>query len=251
MKRYHGNKPNNNTNFGIISEDSLVTNKKLEFNLGTIQCQAVQGVNELIVKCLDKNGTSWLSVVDRWDAKQLLAVAATNESPILLLTSKAVELWKISEKRKHTLIRHLLDIQAEQMALIRRGVGMQSSYVAFLTSSPAADIMIYSFNSEDMSDFQLDQVLELRDSHQPHEMRFMHLPESEDLLLCVSNALPEQPLTIYQHQGAAGFQKILGDSALPEVQSLEVLQLPHKQLHFLAVATSNSVYLVLPQITPL
>ncbi|XP_002138764.3 uncharacterized protein clos [Drosophila pseudoobscura] len=243
--------PNNNTEFGIISEDSLVTNKKLMFNLGTIQCQAVQGVNELIVKCLDKNGTSWLSVVDRWDAKQLLAVAATNESPILLLTSKAVELWKISEKRKHTLIRHLLDIQAEQMALIRRGVGMQSSYVAFLTSSPAADIMIYSFNSEDMSDFQLDQVLELRDSHQPREMRFMHLPESEDLLLCVSNALPEQPLTIYQHQGAAGFQKILGDSALPEVQSLEVLQLPHKQLHFLAVATSNSVYLVLPQITPL
>ncbi|BFG05201.1 uncharacterized protein DMAD_03992 [Drosophila madeirensis] len=137
------------------------------------------------------------------------------------------------------------------MALIQRGLGMQSSYVALITSSPAANIRIYSFSSEEMSNFQLEQVLELRDSHQAREVRFMHLPESEDLLLCVSNALPEQPLTIYKHQGAAGFQKILGDSALPEVQSLEVLQLSSIQLHFLAVATSNAVYVVVPQITPL
>ncbi|XP_041450219.1 uncharacterized protein LOC111075604 isoform X2 [Drosophila obscura] len=243
--------PNNNTHSDVFSGDSWMTNKKLEFGLGTIQCQAVQGINELIVKCLDISGTSRQAVVDRWDAKQLLAVAATNESPVLLLTSKAVELWKISERQNYTLVRRLLDVKAEQMALIRRGLGMQSSYVAFLTSSPAADIRIYSFSSEDMSDFQLDQVLELRDSHQSREIRFMHLPESDDLLLCVSNALPEQPLTIYQHQGAAGFQKILGDSALPEVQLLEVLQLPHKQRHLIALATSNAVYLVQPQINPL
>ncbi|XP_034652706.1 uncharacterized protein LOC117891379 isoform X1 [Drosophila subobscura] len=242
--------PNNNTNSVIFREDSWVTNKKLEFGMGTSQCQAVQEVNELIVKCLDKNGTSRQAAVDRWDAKQLLVVAAT-DSPILLLTSKAVELWKISERQVYTLVRRLLDVKAEQMALIQRGLGMQSSYMALITSSPAADIRIYSFSSEEMSNFQLEQVLELRDSHQAREVRFMHLPESEDLLLCVSNALPEQPLTIYKHQGAAGFQKILGDSALPEVQSLEVLQLSSKQLHFLAVATSNAVYVVVPQITPL
>lgn len=100
-------------------------------------------------------------------------------------------------------------------------------------------------------DFQLDQVLELQDSHQTREVRFMHLPESEDLLLCVSNVVPHQPLTIYQHSGAAGFQKILGDSALPEVQSLDVLQLPVNKLQLVSVATAESVYFVQPQFTTL
>jgi len=40
-----------------------------------------------------------------------------------------------------------------------------------------------------MSDFQLDQVLGLQDSRHPRQMRFMHLPESADLLLCVLNII--------------------------------------------------------------
>jgi len=85
-------------------------------------------------------------------------------------------------------------------------------------------------------------------------MRFMHLPESDDLLLCVSNAatqLPQQPLRIYQHRGAAGFQQILGDSALPKAHALEVLHLPSHKLRLLSMATEESVYLLQSQFTTL
>jgi len=102
-----------------------------------------------------------------------------------------------------------------------------------------------------MNDFQLDQVLGLQDSRHLRQMRFMHLPESEDLLLCVSNVLPQQQLTIYQHLGAAGFQQILGDSALPKAHALEVLQLPSHELHLLSMATEEAVYLLQPQFTTL
>uniref|UniRef100_A0A6P4EBK3 LOW QUALITY PROTEIN: uncharacterized protein LOC108040825 n=1 Tax=Drosophila rhopaloa TaxID=1041015 RepID=A0A6P4EBK3_DRORH len=226
------------------------TKQQMEFALLGFQCRGLQEANQIVIKCSDKQNNSREAIVTRRDAKQLLLVADTEDMPILLKTSRAVELWKWSNGN-YSLVSSLMDGLVEQIALIQREAGMESGYVALLVSSPAAEIRIYSFNSTDSSDFHLDQVLRLQDSHQPRHMLFMHLLESDDLLLCVSNVLPHQPLTIYQHRGAAGFQQILGDSALPEGRALEVFLLPSQKLRLLSMATEEAIYLVQPQFTTL
>lgn len=77
----------------------------------------------------------------------------------------------------------------------------------------------------------------------------MHLPESKDLLLFVSNLLPEQSLTIFQYRGAAGFQKILGESSLPHANDLRVIEMPGTKL--LSLATDETIYILRPQFTTL
>ncbi|XP_017012150.2 uncharacterized protein clos [Drosophila takahashii] len=226
------------------------SSKKLELEVFGFKCRALQEANQIVIQCLNKQNNSREAILARRDVKQLLAVADTDAMPILLKTSRAVELWKWSNGN-YSLVSRLVDGQVEQIERIQRGAGMEAGYVALLASSPAAEIRIYSFNTADMSDFQLEQVLGLQDSHHPREMRFMHLPESQDLLLCVSNVLSHQPLTIYRHLGAAGFQQILGDSALPNARALEVLQLPSRKLRLLSVATEAAVYLLQPQFTTL
>ncbi|KAH8234407.1 hypothetical protein KR038_009118, partial [Drosophila bunnanda] len=231
------------------NDDLHQATKGLQLGLFTLQCMGLQEVDNIVIECLDKHNNSRKAIItDRRDAKQLLAVTDdSDDTSILLRTSKAVELWKWSNGN-YSLVRSLLGgQQMEHMTLMQREAGMQSGFLAIVASLPAAEIHIYRFRSDD---FQLDQVLELSDSHQAREVSFMHLPESEDLLLCVSNQ-PNQPLTIYQHHGAAGFQKILGDSVLPEAQSLEVLQLPVNKLQLLSVSTDESVFLVQPQFTTL
>ncbi|XP_017027163.1 uncharacterized protein clos [Drosophila kikkawai] len=230
----------------IPQDDSFSAIKRLQLSLFTFQCVGLQEAENMVIECLDKHNNSRKAIIiARRNAKQLLAVANdSDDTSILLRTSKAVELWKWSNGN-YSLVRSLLDgQQVEHMTLMQRGPGMESGFLAIVAS---AEIRIYRFHSDD---FQLDQVLELQDTHQARKVRFMHLPESEDLLLCVSNQ-PHQPLTIYQHRGAAGFQKILGDSVLLEAQSLDVLQLPVNKLQLLSVATAESVYLVQPQFTTL
>ncbi|KAH8345532.1 hypothetical protein KR084_007608 [Drosophila pseudotakahashii] len=226
------------------------SSKKLELEIFGFQCRGLQEANQIVIQCLNKQNNSRVAILPVRDVKQLLAVADTDAMPILLKTSRAVELWKWSNG-DYSLVSRLMDGQVEQIERIQRGAGMESGYVALLASSPAAEIRIYSFTSADMSDFQLAQVIGLQDSHDPRQMRFMHLPESEDLLLCVSNVLSRQPLTIYRHLGAAGFQQILGDSALPKARALEVLQLPSRKLCLLSMATEEAVYLLQPQFTTL
>ncbi|XP_017066585.1 uncharacterized protein LOC108104812 [Drosophila eugracilis] len=222
---------------------------ELEFAVFGFQCRGLQEVNQIVIRCLDKNNNSREAILARREVKQLLAVADADDIPILLKTSKAVELWKWING-SYTLVSRLLDGQVENIARIPQEVGMDSGYVALLATSPAAEIHIYSFN-KDMNDFQLDQVLSISDFQQSRQMRFMYLPESEDLLLCASNVLPQQPLTIYQHRGVAGFQQILGDSALPKAYALEVLELHSQKLRLLSLATEAGVYLVQPQFTTL
>ncbi|KAH8290210.1 hypothetical protein KR054_001069, partial [Drosophila jambulina] len=230
-------------------DNSFPAAKRLQLGLFTLQCLGLQEVDNIVIKCLDKHNNSRKAIViARRDGKQLLATNDSDNAPILLRTSQAVELWKWSNG-KYSLAKSLIDgQQVEHMALMQRGAGMESGFLAIVVSSPAAELRIYRFNGDD---FQLDQVLELQDSHQSRGVHFMHLPDSGDLLLCVSNVVPHQPLTIYQHRGAAGFQRILGDSALPEAQSLDVLQLPVNKLQLLSVATAESVYLVQPQFATL
>ncbi|XP_017120153.1 uncharacterized protein LOC108141347 [Drosophila elegans] len=226
------------------------TKQQIKFALLEFQCLGLQEANQIAIKCVDKQNNSREAIMASRDAKQLLLVAETDDMPILLRTSRAVELWKWSSGN-YSLVGSLLVGQVEQMARIQRGAGMESGYVALLASSPAAEIRIYSFNSDVSSGFHLDQVLVLQNSQQPRQMLFMHLPESEDLLLCVSNVRPHQPLTIYQHRGAAGFQQILGESAFPEARALAVLQLPSQKLRLLSMATEEAVYLLQPQFTTL
>ncbi|EDV58234.2 uncharacterized protein LOC6541760 [Drosophila erecta] len=232
-----------------ITENAETPNK-LQFRSHGFECRALQEEKQIVIRCLDMENNSREAILPRRAVKQLLAVADTDEMPILVSSARAVELWKWSNGN-YSLSSRLMDGQVEQMALSQRCAGMESGYVALMASSPAAEIRIYSFGSLDTSGFQLDQVLELQDAQQSRIMRFMHLPESDDLLLCVSNVLPQQQLSIYQHRGAAGFQQILGDSALPRVHALEVLQLPSPKLRLLSMATQEAVYLVQPQFTTL
>ncbi|XP_039486003.1 uncharacterized protein LOC120448200 isoform X1 [Drosophila santomea] len=238
-----------NTNLDQSAEDSQ-TPKKLHFRSYGFQCRALQEENQVVIRCLDKQNKSRKAILPRRAVKQLLAVADSYEMPILVSSPRAVELWKWTSG-DYSLSSRLMDGQVEQMELSQGGAGMESGYVALMASSPAAEIRIYSFDSTDTSSFHLDQVLELQDAQQSRVMRFMHLPESNDLLLCVSNVLPQQPLSIYQHRGAAGFQQILGDSALPKGHALEVLQLPRHKLRLLSMATQEAVYLLQPQFTTL
>ncbi|EDW47124.1 GM20593 [Drosophila sechellia] len=239
----------NKTNLNPINEQAQ-NPQKLQFRSYGFQCRALQEENQLVIRCLDDQNNSREAILPRRDVKQLLPVADSDEMTILLRTPRAVELWKWSNDN-YSLSSKLMDGQVEQMALSQGGAGMESEYVALMALSPAAEIRIYSFSSPDTISFQLDQVLELQDSQQLRVMRFMHLPESDDLLLCVSNVLPQQQLRIYQHSGAAGFQPILGDSALPKAHALEVLQLPSYKLQLLSIATEEAVYLLQPQFTTL
>ncbi|KAH8400751.1 hypothetical protein KR009_000744 [Drosophila setifemur] len=237
------------------NEESLLPTK-LKFSRLGFECLGLQDDNRILIKCLDKQNKSWEAILPRQDAKQILSVANIDDMPLLLSTPNGVELWKLSNG-SYTLVRSLLDGKpVEQVALVQREASIQSAFLAILASAPAPEITIYRqvikhFNNDGMSDLQLEQVLELPDVLLPHEMRFMQLPESGDLLLCVSNILPQQPLTIYQHRGAAGFQQILGQSALPEARSLKVIQLANGKGQMLSLTTEEAIYLLQPHFATL
>lgn len=93
-------------------------------------------------------------------------------------------------------------------------------------------------------DYQLAQIFDLEEAVLPRQLLLMHLHKSKDLLLCLTNASPTQTLRIYQHQGVAGFQHLLGDSTLPASQSLQTLELSETQL--LALANGEGIFLVGP-----
>lgn len=121
------------------------------------------------------------------------------------------------------------------------------------------EYVIYIFHSSFSADqlelhFQLLQTFDLADpaAGSPHQVQFLQLHKSKDLLLCVSNATPTQSLRIYQHQGITGFQQIIGESTLPVAKYLQVLQLPVAQRQLLVLASEHDgVFLVAPQFTVL
>jgi len=120
------------------------TSKKFEFRQLGFQCSGLQKANQIVIQCLDKQNNSREAILDRRDVKQLLAVADTDDMPILLRTSRAVELWKWSNGN-YNLESRLVDGQVEQIERIQQGAGMESGYVAILASTPAAEIRIYRY----------------------------------------------------------------------------------------------------------
>ncbi|XP_017105993.2 uncharacterized protein clos [Drosophila bipectinata] len=221
----------------------------LQFGLLGFQCLGSNKDDKIVVKCIDNQNKPREANISRRDAKQLLLATDTDDMPILLRTTRAVELWKWNNG-SYTLVRDLFQgQQVEQLELIPQHTDMEEGLLAVLTSAPAAEITIYSFSDGDLTDLHLVQVLELQDSKQMRTIRFMHLPESKDLLLLVSNLLPRQSLTIFEYRGAAGFQEILGESSLPQANELRVIEVSGTKL--VSLATDETVYILRPQFTTL
>ncbi|KAH8270837.1 hypothetical protein KR018_006377 [Drosophila ironensis] len=220
----------------------------LQFGRLGFQCLCQPAADKIAIECRDRQNKSRRATIAAREAKQVMVLADTEEMPLLLRTPKAVELWRWSNN-SYTFVGSLLDGQQVEHALLVHQE--QSSFLALLTSAPAAEITIYSFAKGNVSDLQVEQVLELQQSQLPREMRFWKLPESGDLLLCLSNASPEQPLTIFQHRGASGFQQILGQSSLPQAQQLAAVQVPGSEAELLGLVTEEAVYLLQPQFTKL
>ncbi|XP_030242675.1 uncharacterized protein LOC108653218, partial [Drosophila navojoa] len=198
-----------------------------------IYCAANDSIDGTIVR---------QATIPTGQVKQLIDPTADSNAYVLaLLVANSVEFWQWTSGGNYMLQQRLSLMQAEQMALATHE---NRSFLAVLTAAPAVAIYIYSKDSNAL-DYQLAQIFDLEESGPPRQLLLMHLQKSKDLLLCLSNASPTQTLRIYQHQGVAGFQQLLGESTLPAANSLQRLELADKQI--LALSNSEGIYLVGPQ----
>lgn len=115
----------------------------LQFGLLGFQCLGLNEDDKIVVKCIDKQNNSREASFPRRDAKQLLLATDTDDMPLLLRTSRAVELWKWING-SYTLARNLFHGQkVEQLELIPQHLDMEKGLLAVLTSAPAPEITIY------------------------------------------------------------------------------------------------------------
>ncbi|KAL7735784.1 hypothetical protein ACLKA6_017791 [Drosophila palustris] len=216
-----------------------------------LDCLALQKESkELVIHCLDKNSNvKQQIVIPTGHVKQLLSLADDDDNGTLLalLGHNTVEFWQWNGSSEFQ--QRLQLMQAEQIALAKHE---NQLYLAVLTAPPATGVHIYRSDYRKSLDFQIEQVFDLDEAvQQPRHLSFVQLHRSKDLLLCLSNATPTQPLRIYQYQGVKGFQQILGDSTLPGAKLLKTLQMPGMRHPLLALADGDGVYLVAPQFTRL
>ncbi|TDG43952.1 hypothetical protein AWZ03_009649 [Drosophila navojoa] len=205
-----------------------------------IYCAANDSIDGTIVR---------QATIPTGQVKQLIDPTADSNAYVLaLLVANSVEFWQWTSGGNYMLQQRLSLMQAEQMALATHE---NRSFLAVLTAAPAVAIYIYRrvafkfIKDSNALDYQLAQIFDLEESGPPRQLLLMHLQKSKDLLLCLSNASPTQTLRIYQHQGVAGFQQLLGESTLPAANSLQRLELADKQI--LALSNSEGIYLVGPQ----
>ncbi|KAH8384888.1 hypothetical protein KR093_011414 [Drosophila rubida] len=209
----------------------------------SIDCLATQSDDEaLVIQCRDTIKPRFM--IPTRHVKQLISIDNEEQSILALLTHTAVELWLCNGAPE--LLQRLPLIQAEQIAFAEHH---KQNYLAVLTASPAAGINIYRSDYMKALDFQIEQVIDLdAASLQPRQLSFLQLEQTKDLLLCLSNASPMHSLRIYQHNGVAGFQQILGDSTLPEAKFLKLIDMPVMRRQLLALANEeHGIYLVEPQ----
>lgn len=116
-----------------------------DFQFGPLgfQCLGLNEDDKIVVNCIDNQNNSREASFARQDAKQLLLATDTDDMPILLRTSRAVELWKWFNG-SYTLARNLFHgQQVEQLELIPPNLDMEEGLLAVLTSAPAPEITIY------------------------------------------------------------------------------------------------------------
>ncbi|KAH8418592.1 hypothetical protein KR222_003032 [Zaprionus bogoriensis] len=216
-----------------------------------LDCLAVQRANQTLLIYCSSNGTvrRRAEIATGQAVKQLAALATDNGALLALRGHNAVELWQCSDN-SCALLQRLNVMQTQQVALAQHE---EQLYLAVLTAPPAAVVHIYRAERRQADwQLQLQQSFDLvEQASLPRQLQFVELLESKDLLLCLSNASPKQSLRIYQEQGITGFQQIIGDSTLPAVLQLEMLQLPAAQAQLLALISGDGVYLVAPQFTRL
>ncbi|XP_060653669.1 LOW QUALITY PROTEIN: uncharacterized protein LOC132789585 [Drosophila nasuta] len=235
--------------FGHLADNSTYI---CLLQMQSLDCLATQSANEsLVIQCLGNDDSiESQHVISTRKVKQLVTVANNKDSIVALHTYNAVELWRLCTNGSSELQQRLPLTQAKQIAVARH---QKQNYLAILTASPAAGIHIY--RSDNFIDFQLEQVFDLdATSEQQRHLSFMQLQQSQDLLLCLSNASPMHSLRIYQYNGIAGFQQILGDTTLPVAKFMKPIEMHskrHQQLLLMLVNDEHGIYVVAPQFTRL
>ncbi|XP_068144754.1 uncharacterized protein clos [Drosophila tropicalis] len=219
--------------FRLEYKDSSI--KEFPLILGNLKCLAQQLPDKLNINCRNKTNNS---SIPRSKVKQLLPAASSyNDSALLLLThNQTVEIWQW--KQEHFELHYSLeDQQVEHVA------NHNDEYVALLLLRPTPEIRIYRLN-------RLEQIIDLNSAAgKPYDMIFWYLNETEDILLCLTSH--EQGLTIYQHQGAAGFKLILKKSTLPLNHTMILLELGMSKLSLLGLTSGQDLYLIAPQFAQL
>ncbi|XP_067627414.1 uncharacterized protein clos isoform X2 [Eurosta solidaginis] len=203
-------KPALQTRLGYIPQSkSLAINGESCF-----MSESIAERNSTLIYCIKDQ----LEVYEKYvlPRKSISEVQQIALDKIALLLQSGIEIWRIQPSLEY--LQSLSAVNATKMAIVEN---KSNTYLALHIENISHEtVEIYRW----LTSAQFEHVQSL-DCMEPIQMSFSALPLTGDLMLYILRNNTETPLTIYQHKGVLGFERLLAASTLPVIQTYHVLHL--------------------------